>query len=91
VSLRLYMDVNVRIEITQGLRHRGINVLRAQEDSAGRLPDPRLLDRATALNRALFSHDPDLIAEAAHRQATSVEFPRRHLRAPARHHHRTVH
>jgi hypothetical protein len=74
VSVPLYMDVNVRIEITQGLRRRGVDVLRAQEDAAARLLDARLLDRSTALGRTLFSHDADLIVEAAERQLSGRTF-----------------
>lgn len=74
MSLRLYMDVNVRIEITQGLRHRGVEVLMAKDDGARRLPDAQLLDRATALGRVLFSHDPDLISEATARQSAGRTF-----------------
>ena len=36
--------------------------------------DPDLLDRATALGRALFSQDEDLLAEAHHRQANGIPF-----------------
>ena len=74
MSLRLYMDVNDRIEITNGLRRRGVEVLTAPEDAARRLADPQSLDRATQLRRVLFSHDPDLIAEAAARQFAGRNF-----------------
>lgn len=68
MSLKLYMDHNVRREITDGLRRRGIDVLTAFEDGTDRLSDPELLDRATALGRVLFSRDDDLIREATRRQ-----------------------
>lgn len=64
------MDVNVRIEITQGVRGRGIDVLRAQDDGTVRLADSLLFDRATSLGRVLVSHDSDTIMEAAERQVT---------------------
>ena len=48
MSVKLYMDVHVHAAITEGLRLRGVDVLTAQEDGGRRLPDPALLDRATA-------------------------------------------
>ena len=68
------MDVNVRIEITHALRHRGVDVLTAQEDGAAELPDAELLNRSTALGRVLFTHDRDLLTESAVRQAESRTF-----------------
>jgi len=68
MAIRLYMDVHVQRMITVGLRIRDVDVLTAQEDGAARLPDPALLDRATALNRVLFSQDNDLLREAVWRQ-----------------------
>lgn len=60
--LRLYMDVHVKAAITAGVRRRGIDVITAQEDGATRLEDIPLLDRATAMERVLFSQDDDLLA-----------------------------
>jgi predicted nuclease of predicted toxin-antitoxin system len=74
VSLKLYMDVHVPDAITAGIRLRGVDVLTAQEDGTRRLPDPMLLDRATALGRVLFSQDRDLLREAAQRQQRGVSF-----------------
>lgn len=68
MSVRLYMDVHVRRSITTGLRLRGVDVLTAQEDKAARLSDPQLLDRASEIDRVLFSQDDDLLAEATLRQ-----------------------
>jgi len=72
--LRLYMDVHVKIAIMAGVRRRGIDVLTAQEDEATRLEDEALLERATLLQRVLFSQDDDLLAIARTRQATGVSF-----------------
>lgn len=72
--LQLYMDVHVKVAITRGIRSRGINVITAQEDGAGRLDDTLLLDRATSLNRVLFSQDDDLLAITAERQRTGISF-----------------
>jgi hypothetical protein len=68
------MDVHVKIAITAGVRRCGIDVLAAREDKAVRLEDEVLLDRATALQRVLFSQDDDLLAIARIRQATGVPF-----------------
>jgi len=74
VSLALYMDVHVHAAITQGVRRRGLDVLRAQDDNAARLPDEELLTRATELGRILFSQDEDFLAEGARRVAQGVHF-----------------
>lgn len=74
MSLKLYMDVHIHAAITRGLRRRGIEVLRAQEDNAGRLPDNELLTRATQLERLLFSQDEDLLVEGAKRQTEGENF-----------------
>jgi len=65
MPLPVYMDVHVPAAITAGLRRRGIDVLTSQEDGSERWPDESLLDRATELDRILFSHDDDLLALAA--------------------------
>lgn len=45
-----------------------MDVKSAQQDGTTELEDDQLLDRATALNRALFTRDDDLLAEAKKRQ-----------------------
>src|SRR4051812_5698628 len=70
----LYMDHNVRLEIATGLRGRGVDVVTAKEDGRNRTSDSELLTRATALGGVLFTHDEDLLAEAARRQASGAEF-----------------
>jgi Domain of unknown function (DUF5615) len=72
--LRLYMDLHVKAAITVGLRRRGIDVVTAQENGGTYLEDVALLERATALQRVLFSQDDDLLAIAREHQATSVFF-----------------
>ena len=62
------MDVHVPLAITEGLRLRGVDVLRAQQDGSRRLGDPELLNRAGELGRVLFTRDLDLLAEATRRQ-----------------------
>ena len=74
MALRLYMDVHVHGQITRGVRSRGVEVLRAQDDGFGSASDPQLLDRATLLNHVLFSQDEDLLTEAAARQRAGKQF-----------------
>ena len=74
MSVRFYMDVHVPRAITEGLRLRSVDVLTAHEDSARRLTDPELLDRAAALGRVLFTRDADLLAEATQRQRAGRSF-----------------
>lgn len=62
------MDQHVQRAVTIGVRQRRVDVLTAYEDGASELEDAALLDRATALGRALFSQDDDLLVEAATRQ-----------------------
>jgi hypothetical protein len=68
------MDVHVKAAITAGVRRRGIDVLTAQDNESTRLEDEALLDRATALQRVLFSQDEDLLAIARTRQVQGVSF-----------------
>lgn len=42
-------------QITVGLRLRGVDVLTVQEDNCVGLPDSEVLDRASQLQRVLFS------------------------------------
>ena len=70
----IYTDVHVPRAITIALRSRGVDVLRAQEDNAERLSDAELLDRATFLQRVLFTFDDDLLVEARKRQLNERPF-----------------
>jgi hypothetical protein len=45
MGVDVMMDVHVRRQITVALRLRGVDVLTAQDDGSGRLPDLALLDR----------------------------------------------
>ena len=74
MSVGLYMDVHVPAAITRGLLLRGVDLLTAQLDGTAELEDPKLLDRATALGRVLFSQDADLLAEATRRQRSVQSF-----------------
>jgi hypothetical protein len=55
------MDVHVPAAITLGLRRRGVDVLTSQDDGTHELDDVGLLQRATDLDRILFSQDVDLL------------------------------
>jgi hypothetical protein len=68
------MDVHVPSAITEGLRLRGVEVLTSQADGTRRLSDTALLDRATTLERILFTRDEDLLREAAQRQERGMAF-----------------
>lgn len=68
------MDHHVPRAITNGLRLRGVDVLTAHEDGANELEDAALLDRATELERVLFTQDDDLLAEAGQRHRLGQPF-----------------
>ena len=74
MSVALYMDENVHRGITDGLRIRNVDVLTVQEDGRTGYPDPLILDRATELERVLFSQDEDFLAEANRRQYKKINF-----------------
>lgn len=68
------MDEHIHRAITTGLRLRGVDVLTVQEDQRTGFPDPIILDRATELQRLLFTQDDDFLAEANRRQEQCVNF-----------------
>jgi hypothetical protein len=68
------MDHHVPRAVTNGLRLRGVDVITAAEDGASELRDPALLERATELDRVLFTQDDDLLIEATHRQRRGQKF-----------------
>lgn len=70
----LYMDVHVPMSITRALRRKGFDILTARQDGTTRLSDPALLDRASALERMLFSQDEDFLAEVVHRQRAGQHY-----------------
>jgi predicted nuclease of predicted toxin-antitoxin system len=74
MPLKLYFDHHVHRAIAVGLRLREVDVLTAYENNASELADPDLLDRASELGRILFTHDNDLLVEAALRQEQSIPF-----------------
>jgi len=74
MSISLYMEEHVPRAITLGLRLRGVNVLRVQEDGRMNTDDSLLLDRATELNRVVYSQDDDFLIEAQRRQKAGIPF-----------------
>lgn len=74
MTLKLYMDVHIPNLITLALRKRGVDVITAQEDGFGQAPDPELLDRATELDRILFTQDADFLRLAAMRVELSQHY-----------------
>lgn len=74
MSISLYMDENVHRGITKGVRQRQVDVLTVQEDNRSGLADPQVLDRATELDRVLFTQDQDFLVEAQKRQIRGQSF-----------------
>lgn len=74
MSVKLYMDEHVDVAITRGLRKRNVDVITAQEDGRRQCPDPELLNRATAMDRVLFTQDRHLLQQAASRQRAGTFF-----------------
>lgn len=74
MSLRFYMDVHVPLPISLGLRRRGVDVLTSQEDGTEEFDDEQLLQRASDLNRCVFSHDADFLRIVSEWQASSRKF-----------------
>jgi Domain of unknown function (DUF5615) len=74
MAIALYIDHHIPRAITYGLRLRNVDCLTALEDHAAEVGDPDLLDRATALSRALVTSDKDFLVEAERRQAGGIAF-----------------
>jgi predicted nuclease of predicted toxin-antitoxin system len=74
VPIAFYMDEHVDTAVTVGLRRRGVDVLRVQDDGRNNTDDPIILDRAMALGRVVFTQDMDFLVEAARRQAAGEPF-----------------
>ncbi|MCZ6872930.1 MAG: DUF5615 family PIN-like protein [bacterium] len=74
MPIAFYMDHHVPRAITVGLRLRGVDVITAYEDESQELTDAKLLDRATTLERILFTRDDDLLVETTRRQRAAIPF-----------------
>ncbi len=74
MSPKYYMDEQYPDAVTDGLRARGVDVLRVQDDGRRRTDDELILDRALELERVVVTHDDDFLAIAVARQRAGVEF-----------------
>lgn len=74
MSINLYMDENVPLPVTEGLRRRDVDVLRVQDDGRKGMPDNIVLDRAAELQRIVFTQDEDFLAIANRRQQEGINF-----------------
>ncbi len=74
MAIKLYMDHNVPRAITVGLKLRGVGIITSYEDGTSKFDDSQLLDRATELERALFTRDYNLLQEGTKRQRKGVHF-----------------
>lgn len=72
--IRLYADECANGLVIRALREGDVDVLTVQEDALEGQPDAVVLDRATELERVLFSQDQDLLAEATRRQRSGESF-----------------
>ena len=74
MPVAFYMDEHVPHPITRGLRRRGVDVLRAQDDGHDETGDDVILDRAATLGRVVFTLDDDFLKIAQVRQTNGVPF-----------------
>jgi Domain of unknown function (DUF5615) len=74
VSVSFYFDHHVPVAVTDGLRQRGVDVLTTEEDGAATWSDERILERATEMDRAVYTQDRDFLVIAHDWQNTSREF-----------------
>lgn len=74
MPVAFYMDEQVEDAITRGLRRRGVDVLRVQDDGHSQTDDEIILDRAVALNRVVFTRDNDFLAIAHRRLESGTPF-----------------
>lgn len=74
MPVAFYMDQQVNSAITDGLRLRGVDVLRTQDDGYERADDEVVLDHAAGLGRVVFTQDDDFLVIAQRRQSTDVSF-----------------
>lgn len=74
MAVGLYTDVHISAAVIRALRLRGVDVLTSVEDQTRRFPDQKLLDRATDLERILYTQDDDLVREAMSRIRNGIHF-----------------
>jgi predicted nuclease of predicted toxin-antitoxin system len=61
VTLSYYFDHHVPPGVARGLERRAVDVLTAQSDGTAAWSDEELLERATLLNRILYTQDEDFL------------------------------
>ena len=74
MGVAFYMDEHVDSAITLGLRRRGVDVLRVQDDGHAETDDEVILDRAAVLGRVVFTSDQDFLVIAQFRQFNGLPF-----------------
>lgn len=74
MTVQFYFDENVSGHIVRGLRRREVDILTTAEDGLAGFADECLLQRATDLDRVMFSQDSDLVAIAKRWQAEGRRF-----------------
>lgn len=74
MTLALYMDENVRRAIINALKLRGIDIISVQEDGRMGASDISILDRATELDRVIFTQDDDFLIIANRCQQEGLNF-----------------
>ncbi|MCA9210353.1 MAG: DUF5615 family PIN-like protein [Planctomycetales bacterium] len=72
--LGFYLDHHVPSAIARGLERRGISILTALQDNAGSWSDEAILQRATELDRVVFTQDDDFLVLAHSWQQSGREF-----------------
>ena len=74
MAVAFYMDEHVDRAITRGLRRRGVDVLRVQDDAHASTDDELILDRAAVLGRVVFTQDQDFLTISQFRQVNGISF-----------------
>ena len=59
--IRFYLDENIPKAVAEGLRRRGVDILRAQESGMMGAPDLAHLDLASREKRVIFTQDADFL------------------------------
>ena len=75
MPIALYMDENVPGKhVTDELRKQGVDVITIQEDGLMGASDADILDRATQLQRVVFTYDLNFLEEALRRWDENIPF-----------------
>ena len=74
MTIAFYADEHIKRAIIDGLRLRDVDIVTVQEDGFRATDDPLILNRATQLNRVVFTNDDDFLVEAHRRQTRKEHF-----------------